>query len=121
MRRTIARAALIAAMSLATAAAAQEPVRLYAAGSLRAVMGEIAAAFKKETGVAVAGTFGASGLLRDRIAKGEPAQVFASANMEHPESLAKAGRAGPVAAFALNKLCALVGAKTQVTSETLLE
>jgi len=122
MLGTIARAAAIAAtMTMAVLAQAGEPVRLYAAGSLKAVMGEIAEAFQKETGLAVAGTFGASGLLRDRIAQGETAEVFASANMEHPESLAKSGRAGTVSPFALNQLCALAGAETNVTSATLLE
>ena len=106
---------------MTTGARGAEPVRLYAAGSLKSALSEIADAFKAETGIAVAGTFGASGLLRDRIAKGEPAEVFASANMEHPESLAKSGRAGLVAMFALNKLCALVGAKVEATSETLLD
>jgi len=74
---------------------AQEPVRLYAAGSLRAALDEVAAESKVEA------VYGASGLLRERIAKGEPAEVFASANMEHPQSLEKAGRAGPVKRFAL--------------------
>ena len=51
--------------------------------------------------------YGPSGLLRDRIVKGEPAEVFASANMAHPESLAKTGKAAPVVLFARNRLCAL--------------
>ena len=122
MPGTLARiAAAAVAMTITAGAHGAEPVRLYAAGSLKAALSEIADAFKAETGIALAGTFGASGLLRDRIAKGEPAEVFASANMEHPESLAKSGRAGLVAMFALNKLCALVGAKVEVTSETLLD
>jgi ABC-type molybdate transport system substrate-binding protein len=117
-----AKAAAIAVMSLvASAVQAEPPVRLYAAGSLKAAMSEIAAAFERETGIAVAGTYGASGLLRDRIANGENAEVFASANMAHPESLAKSGRAGPVFVFALNQLCALAGPTIGVTTETLLE
>jgi ABC-type molybdate transport system substrate-binding protein len=101
--------ALCALIALGIPAVAQESsVRLYAAGSLRAVMTEIGAAFTKDTSVAVSGEFGESGLLRDRLAKGEAADVFASANMEHPLSLAQSGRAGPVALFARNRLCALV-------------
>ena len=45
-----------------------EPVRLYAAGSLRAAMTEIAQAFQAVEGIAVTGEFGPSGLLRGRIA-----------------------------------------------------
>lgn len=101
-------------------AAAQEPVRLYAAGSLRAALTEVAAAFRDETGVAVTGTYGASGLLRERIEKGEPAEVFASANMEHPQMLARSGRLGSVALFTRNEMCALVNPTIDITSETLL-
>ena len=117
-----AKAAAIAVMSLvASAVQAEPPVRLYAAGSLKAAMSEIAAAFERETGITVAGTYGASGLLRDRIANGEDAEVFASANMEHPQSLAKSDRTGPVFVFALNQLCALAGPTIEVTIETLLD
>ena len=45
------------------------------------------------TRIKVKPTFGASGLLKDRIVAGESPQVFASANMEHPEALVAAGRA----------------------------
>jgi molybdate transport system substrate-binding protein len=101
-------------------AASQEPVRLYAAGSLRAALTEIAGAFKAETGIAVAGTYGASGLLRERIETGEPAEIFASANMEHPQMLARSGRLGPVALFTRNEMCALVNPTIDVTADTLL-
>ena len=76
------RAALAALLSvgLVTQAAAQEPVRLYAAGSLRAVLEEVGARFTAETGTKVAGTFGASGLLRERISKGENAEVMYTAD-----------------------------------------
>lgn len=97
---------------------AQEPVRLYAAGSLRAALDEVAAAFKKAK---VRAVYGASGLLRERIAKGEAAEVFASANMEHPRSLEKEGRAGPVRLFARNRLCALAAPDMKVDKEDLLD
>ncbi len=112
--------ALLAA-AMTHAAIAQEPVRLYAAGSLRAALNEVGAAFTASTGVRVAAEYGPSGLLRDRIVKGEPAEVFASANMAHPESLAKAGKAAPVVLFARNRLCALAAPAVSVTSATLLD
>ena len=65
--------------------------------------------------------FGASGLLKDEIAAGAKAEVFASANMEHPQALANAKRSGPVVLFARNRLCALVRPGLAVTRETLLE
>ena len=100
-----------------TAAHAQEPVRLFAAGSLRAVMTELMQA----SGVPSQGTFGPSGLLRERIEKGEGADVFASADMGHPQKLAADGRAGPVTLFTRNRLCALASPKAGVTSGNLLQ
>ncbi len=103
---------LLALMLVAGPAAAQEPLRLAAAGSLRAAMTEVAAAFP---GGPVALTFGPSGLLRQRIAGGEAQDFFASANMEHPRTL------GPTTAFARNRLCAIARPGLAVTEDTLLE
>ena len=113
------RALALALLLVGTVASAQD-VRLFAAGSLRPVMTEIGAAYAKDTGVKVVGEFGPSGLLRDRLAKGEQADVFASANMEHPQALAAAGRAGPVRMFTRNRLCALVSPRLSVSGGTLL-
>ncbi len=96
-------------------------VRLYAAGSLRTALTEAGDAWREKSGIPVEGTFGASGLLRERIAKGTPADVFASANMEHPRALERAGLAGPVRLFARNRLCALVAPRVRVDSASLLE
>ena len=68
-----------------TAAGAQTAgVQLYAAGSLREALTEVARDFETASGHKVVLPFGASGLLRERIEQGEPAQVFASADMDHP-------------------------------------
>jgi len=106
---------------VASTAMAQESVRLYAAGSLRSVMLEIGAAFEKAEGIKLAPVFGASGLLRERIERGEPADVFASADLGHPQRLAAAGRSFPAVAFAQNRLCALASPGIEVTSATLLD
>ncbi len=114
---------LIGALLMAGSAhaAAQEPVRLYAAGSLRVALTEVAAAFEKQEAIPVAKEFGASGLLRERIEKGALAEVFASADMGHPQALNKAGRAGPVVAFTRNRLCALAAPAVEVTTANLLD
>jgi len=111
---------LLAALgaSLAMAAHAQEPVRVYAAGSLRAAFTELAAAYPAARVEAV---YGASGLLRERIEKGERPDLFASANMEHPHSLARAGLAGPVKRFARNRLCGLATPGAGLTSANFLD
>ena len=102
------------------AAAGDGVVRLYAAGSLRPAFTEIIAAFQKAQGIKVEPTFGASGLLRERLATGEQGDLFASADMGQPLALQAAGKAGPVVLFARNRLCALVRPNLDVTSETLL-
>ena len=96
-------------------------VLLHAAGSLRGALTDIAAAFEAAGGASVRATYGPSGTLRDAIAAGEPAHVFASANMEHPQSLAQAGRSEAVTMFARNRLCALVRPGLAVTPDTLLD
>ena len=117
----LALAILIAVASSAMASA--ETVNLYAAGSLKAALGEVAGAFQaRNSGVKVDAQFAASGLLRERIEKGEPAHVFASADVGHPAKLAEAGRAqGKVTIFARNQLCALAREGLSVNSATLLD
>jgi ABC-type molybdate transport system substrate-binding protein len=102
-------------------ASAADPVLLHAAGSLRLALTDVIAAYEPAAGIRVQSTFGASGTLRDAIAKGARAQVFASANMEHPQALADANKSGPVVLFARNQLCALVRPGLAVTSATLLD
>ncbi len=121
MRKRLIAGAILLMASLSTASAQQPPVLLHAAGSLRAALTDVANAFSDETRVPVRAIFGASGLLRERIEKGEPAEVFASADRGNPEALAKAGRAGPVASFARNALCAFTRPEVAATTETLLE
>jgi molybdenum ABC transporter molybdate-binding protein len=96
-------------------------VQLYAAGSLRTALTEIAAAFEAQTGIKVQAKFGPSGTLKDEIAGGARADVFASANMEHPQALASARKSGPVVLFARNRLCALARPGVAVDTTTLLD
>src|SRR5215471_18025509 len=100
---------------------AAEPVLLHAAGSLRTSLDEVAAAYEKATGVRVIAKYGASGTLRDEIASGTRAEVFASANMEHPFALAQSGKAGPIVLFARNQLCALARPNLAVEPASLLD
>jgi len=100
--------------------ASADTVTLYAAGSLRGALSDVAKAYEAKSGHKVETKFGPSGLLRREIAGGAKADVFASANMTHPQALHEAGNTGPVTRFARNKLCALVKPGLDVTSETLL-
>ena len=119
MFRKLAAAVVVATMTLQ--AKATDPVQLYAAGSLRIALTEIAAAFEAQTGIKVQAKFGPSGTLKDEIAGGARADVFASANMEHPQALASARKSGPVILFARNRLCALARPGVAVDTATLLD
>ncbi|MGH6945059.1 MAG: molybdate ABC transporter substrate-binding protein [Geminicoccaceae bacterium] len=113
-------------LSLVAAAAwhpamAADPIVLYAAGSLKAALTDVAKAYEDAYGAPVELEFAASGLLRERIEGGERADVFASANMAHPQALMAKGLGGPVALFARNRLCALAQPEIEVSTATLLD
>lgn len=120
MRCVILVSSFLTLMAGAMSARADD-VLLHAAGSLRPPLQEVAQAFEAATGARVKATFGASGTLKDRIAGGEKAEVFASANMEHPIALHRAGKSSPVVLFAQNQLCALARAGVAVSQSTLID
>jgi len=130
VRKELAAALALVALGLAgcgsavkapmTAEASGPPVQVYAAGSLREVFTAIASEHEARTGQKIVLTFGASGLLRERIEKGEPAQVFASADADHPRRLAEQGGWQPPVVFTRNALCALTSDKLAATPATLL-
>jgi len=114
-RRTL---VMAAPSVLAARALHAEPaeVVVYAAGSLRGALTEFARRFEAaQAGTSVRFVFGASGLLKDRLLAGEAAHVFASANMEHPQALAAAAKAGAVQRFTRNRLCVLAREGIAVT------
>ena len=115
------RLALFAVACLVSAAShAQDAVAVYAAGSLREALTEVAALWQAQGGARIAFTFGASGLLRERIEQGEPAQVFASADTDHPRRLAQAGGWQVPVVFTRNALCALAAPQVDASPQTLL-
>lgn len=115
-------AALAALLAFSMPAAAQDSAgKVYAAGSLRSALGEAATEYRGVSGRVVTFEFGPSGLLRERLSKGEGADLFASANMEHPKALADEGKSGPVRMFARDRMCALASPRLKATSANLLE
>jgi molybdate transport system substrate-binding protein len=81
-----------------------EPLRIFAAGSLRSAFDALAAASPG----AVELTYANARDLAQRITAGEPADVFASASAEHPQLLHEAELAGVPRAFATNRLVVAV-------------
>jgi len=100
---------------------AAAPLPVYAAGSLREALSAIAADHEARSGQKITLTFGASGLLRQRIEQGEGAMVFASADTDHPQRLADRGGWAAPQVFTRNSLCALTAAHISATPDTLLD
>lgn len=121
MRKSLLPSAVMLSLLLLPLLAHAEQVNLYAAGSLKAALGEVAKAYEQNGGGTVKTEFGPSGTLRQRIEKEGQAHVFASANMEHPLALQAAGKGGPVVLFTRNNLCAIAQPDTAVSSSTLLD
>ncbi len=114
-------AGLLTACSVSHPTLSADPIPVVAAGSLRDAMTEIARAHEAQTGQKFTLSFAASGLLRERIEKGEATQVFASADMGHPQRLADGGSWGMPRVFARNQLCALTQANLNLTPDRLLD
>jgi molybdenum ABC transporter molybdate-binding protein len=97
------------------------PIELRAAGSLKAAMSDIIAAYQAQSQMSVVAQYAPSGLLLKRIQEGEKVDIFASANMKHPQALVDSGQGEAVQMFARNQLCAIAQDTVQVTSATLLD
>lgn len=101
---------LVLATLASTAAGAADttssPVKVFAAGSLTGAMTAVMRLYKEKTGVEVQAEFGPAGLLRERIEGGDQPDVFASANMAHPQALADKGIATIPVVMARNRICA---------------
>ena len=114
------RVAIALAMLAMVGPAAAETVQLYAAGSLKGALTDLAKAYETTTGNKIEAKYGPSGMLKNEISGGAKAHLFASANMEHPQALRDEKKGGPVLRFARNKLCALVK-PVAVNSASLLD
>lgn len=94
---------------------------LFAAGSLRGAFTALIDRFAADTGIRFDPTYGPSGALRETIEKGQVPDVFASANLEHPQALAQQGILKNVATFATNHLCLLAAPGASIDKAHLLD
>ncbi len=114
--------ALCAVGALITSVASAETVEIFSAGSLREVVNELAKDAGTKFNVEVKATFGGSGLLRERIEKGEKPDLFLSADVGSPSKLAAEGRAlVPAIAFARNRMCIVSRRSLGLTPANLLK
>lgn len=116
--RTLIALAMLGAV--ASQAQAQDPIKVFAAGSLTGPLTVLAKQFGASTGESVETVSGPSGLLLERIERGEKVDVFASANMAHPQQLAREGKAIPALMFARNSVCVLARPELALNAQNLL-
>jgi molybdate transport system substrate-binding protein len=112
---------IIAFVAALAPVARAEEVTLYGAGSLKEVMADLTSTYAKAHGVAFKNEFGPSGVMRERIEKGEHVDIFASADMGHPLKLLHDGRASMVAFFTRNTLCATALSPLGLTQANFLD
>lgn len=106
MRRRLAIAVpLLLVGLLSSPVRAEEPLRVFAAGSLTDAFTEMVQTLGVPPGAITPPVFGPSGVLRGRLEAGEAADVFASADMGNPARLAAARGGLPVVPFVRNRLC----------------
>jgi len=84
---------LLACTLVFTSVNAAEPFTVAIAANLKYVFDDLAAEFKKETGIEVQSIVNASGKIATQVRQGAPFDVFMSADMEFPEGLYKEGYA----------------------------
>jgi len=111
--------ALALLFATVTAASAADLV-LYGAGSLHGAMADVAKQFDQRFGTSTKVTFGPSGMMRERIEKGEHVDIFTSADMGNAKKLADAKRAETVVLFARNRLCGYAKPSVGLTTENFL-
>ena len=114
--------ALLLACCFSRSAWCAEGIAVYAAGSLRGVVTELARDSAAALGTEVNATFGGSGTLRERIEAGEKPDLFLSADLASPRTLEAAGRTQvPVIAFARNRVCIVSRRASGITAANLID
>jgi molybdate transport system substrate-binding protein len=112
---------MILGTTAATLASA-EPVEIFAAGSLRGVVAELAKEVAGNYNIEVQPSFGGSGSMRERIEKGEKPDLLMSADLGSPRKLEAQGRTVvPAVAFARNRMCIVSRRSAGVTAANLID
>jgi molybdenum ABC transporter molybdate-binding protein len=115
------RALILAIMLALSSSASAAEIRVMAAGSLKDAFTAIFADFTRHYGSSFSPVWGPSGVLRERLQKGEAFDVFASAALPHAQALTDAGEAGPSVIFARNALCVVTEASRRLEGDNLID
>jgi len=90
-RRVFACLAVLIGFALTSAISAAEPVRVFAAASLKNALDEAASAWKAKSGKEVSASYAASSALAKQIEQAAPADIFMSADLDWMDYLDKKG------------------------------
>lgn len=97
-------------------------VEVFAAGSLRGVVAELATVAGPALHIELKPAFGGSGAMRERIENGERPDLLLSADLASPRKLAAAGLAVlPPMAFARNRMCVVSRRDAGINASNLVE
>jgi molybdate transport system substrate-binding protein len=114
--------AVAALAASALGARAEEPPLIAAASDLQFALPEVAAAFERDTGLAVGLTFGSSGNFARQIRQGAPFQMFLSADESYVRDLARDGLTRDDGAlYALGRIVIVAPRGSGVTPDGALE
>lgn len=97
------------------------PLRLFAAGSLRAVFADLLPRAEATIGAEIAATYGPAGLLCREIERGARCDLFASAALALAQGLADQARADAPIVFAGNRLGAVARRGLGLTTASVLD
>src|SRR5262245_52543842 len=104
-----------------TSLARADALHVIAAGSLTEVFNELLRRFPAPRDGIATPEYGPSGLMREKIEAGAPADLFASADMDHARRLAIAHPERTVINFTRNQMCALARKPVGLTAGNMLE
>jgi molybdate transport system substrate-binding protein len=102
-----ARIALLLTVLLAAAPSMAEQRRIFAAGSLRLALNEIVDKYAQVRGTRFEVLYGPSGKLREKIEQGDVPALFASAAVEHVQTLNDKGLLRSNVQFTRNSMCVM--------------
>jgi len=119
MHRT--RIACIAALLTLGTPAAADTLLVIGAGSLTEAFSDLLRRFPGRPDTIETPEFGPSGLMRENIESGKPADLFASADMDQARRLAIGHPERTVILFTRNRLCALARAAVGLTPANMLD
>ncbi|WP_423732700.1 substrate-binding domain-containing protein [Hafnia paralvei] len=94
-----------------------QSLNVLAAGSLRKALSPHLTQFSQQFGVNIHVQFGPAGLLREQIERGASWDLFASANLQHPQKLQEQRLTKSIMPFLRNRLC-LTARRTCMNSES---